>query len=435
MDSDKKRFCSQPLQQYDRLQGWLFTSFLESQSTEPRQSLMQILVVWLSGYWSYSNDAIKISLSLPAACQSSSILVFMMLIKYESATPSLSSLANFLTVEDIELVFPTQPMPRKQKNLTFRSKKHFDALISNPEKRRIYEKDVDISRVPLIFHSCGYGKGFYDLPRNDMELLDWLEKSRWSLRRSLSDQSGRLEIYYIEVDADKVTVEECLELLKRIDLCESRFIACSVEEPSLFCADLNKSDVTRLEASNGISRVYPRGRLRVEDAFEVFEGGEGEICDCISYNTTIAGLAGAGRDVEALLMFKYMQKVNLRPTELTFVSVTGLCSCARIAIQVHAQAIKVGYENCTSVRNAAMTMYSTCGELDTAHMVFQEMQEKDIVSWNTIITGYAQGHLAGAAILAYLQMQSEGILPDEFTVGSLLASTEMLVSVEMILVF
>ncbi|KAK1358604.1 Pentatricopeptide repeat-containing protein [Heracleum sosnowskyi] len=322
---------------------------------------------------------------------------------------------------------------RKQKNLTFRSKKHFDALISNPEKRRIYKKDVDISRVPLIFHSRGYGHGFYDLPRNDMELLDWLEESRWSLR-PVVDKSGRLEIYYIEVDADKVTVEECLELLKRIDLCESRFIACSVKEPSLFYADLNKSDVTRLEASNGISRVYPRGRrLRVEDAFEVFEGGEGEICDCISYNAMIAGLAGAGRDVEALLMFKDMQKVHLRPTELTFVGVMGLCSCARIAIQVHAQAIKIGYENCTSVRNAAMTMYSTCGELDTAHMVFREMQEKDTVSWNTIITGYAQGHLAGAAILAYLQMQSEGIRPDEFTVGSLLASTEMLVSVEMIL--
>lgn len=171
----------------------------------------------------------------------------------------------------------------------------------------------------------------------------------------------------------------------------------------------------------------------VEDAYEVFEGGEGEVCDCISYNAMIAGLAGAGRDIEALSMFKDMQEVHLRPTELTFVSVMGLCSCARIAVQVHAQAIKIGFENCTSVRNAAMTMYSTCGDLDTAHMVFQEMQEKDTVSWNTIITGYAQGHLAGSAILAYLHMQSEGIRPDEFTVGSLLASTEMLVSVEMIL--
>ncbi|XP_017235232.1 pentatricopeptide repeat-containing protein At3g49740 [Daucus carota subsp. sativus] len=171
----------------------------------------------------------------------------------------------------------------------------------------------------------------------------------------------------------------------------------------------------------------------VEDAYKVFEVGEGEGCDCISYNAMIAGLASAGRDVEALCIFKDMQEVQLRPTELTFVSVLGLCSCARIAIQVHAQIMKIGYENCTSVRNAAMTMYSTCGDLDTAHTIFQEMQEKDTISWNAIITGYAQRNLAGAAILAYQQMQSEGIRPDEFTVGSLLASTEMLFSVEMIL--
>ncbi|KAK1358595.1 hypothetical protein POM88_043069 [Heracleum sosnowskyi] len=273
-----------------------------------------------------------------------------------------------------------------------------------------------------------------------MELLDWLEESRWSLRPGLVDKSGQLEIYYIEVDADKVTVEECLELLKRIDLCESRFIACSVKEPSLFYADLNKSDVTRLEASNGISRVYPRGRrLRVEDAFEVFEGGEGEICDCISYNAMIAGLVGAGRDVEALLMFKDMQKVHLRPTELTFVSVMGLCSCARIAIQVSWNTIITGYAQ-GHLAGAAILAYLqmqskgirpdefTVGSL-LARTEMLEMQEKD----STIITGYAQEHLAGAAILAYLQMQSEGIRPDEFTVGSLLASTEMLVSVEMIL--
>ncbi|KAF1001525.1 hypothetical protein AG4045_023993 [Apium graveolens] len=160
----------------------------------------------------------------------------------------------------------------------------------------------------------------------------------------------------------------------------------------------------------------------------------------------LLGVRRMGREI-AFGLFRRMGVVGVRRDNYTFASVLSLC-CGEIegfGRGVHSLVIKteLPYKytrklsklamNCTSVRNAAMTMYSTCGDLDTAHLVFQEMQEKDTVSWNTIITGYAQGHLAGAAILAYLQMQSEGIRPDEFTVGSLLASTEMLVSVEMIL--
>lgn len=170
----------------------------------------------------------------------------------------------------------------------------------------------------------------------------------------------------------------------------------------------------------------------VADAYEVFEEAEDDVHDQITYNAMIAGLASVGRDVEAFHMFKDMQDVCLRPTELTFVSVMSLCSCARVATQVHAQAIKIGFEVCTSVSNATITMYSTCGDLGAAHMVFGELKEKDTVSWNTIITGYAQGNLGRAAISTYLQMQREGIEPDEFTIGSVLASTELLIAVEMI---
>ncbi|KAK1352237.1 hypothetical protein POM88_053501 [Heracleum sosnowskyi] len=91
--------------------------------------------------------------------------------------------------------------------------------------------------------------GVYFFLQDDIELLDWLKESRPSLRNR-----------YFKVDADKVTVEKCLELLKGID-CESRFLACSVEEPSFFFALLNEDDATRLKASDGISGIYRRPRL------------------------------------------------------------------------------------------------------------------------------------------------------------------------------
>ncbi|XP_059624046.1 pentatricopeptide repeat-containing protein At3g49740 [Cornus florida] len=170
----------------------------------------------------------------------------------------------------------------------------------------------------------------------------------------------------------------------------------------------------------------------VTDAYQVFEEAEGKACDQITYNVMIAGLVNTGRGEEAFLMFREMQEVCLRPTELTFVSVLSSCSCERVGYNVHAQTIQMGFESFTSVSNAAITMYSNFGDLRAAHMVFQRLEEKDLVSWNTIITSYAQGSLGGEAILAYLQMRREGIAPDEFTIGSLLGSSDSLVVVEMI---
>ncbi|KAL6985003.1 hypothetical protein U1Q18_018384 [Sarracenia purpurea var. burkii] len=170
----------------------------------------------------------------------------------------------------------------------------------------------------------------------------------------------------------------------------------------------------------------------VSDAFEVFEEAEGAVYDQITYNAMIAGLVSIGRDKEALIMFIEMQNACLRPTELTFVSIMSSCLCARIGHQVYAQAIKMGFEMCTSVSNAAVTMYSSCGDLDAARLVFARLEKKDIVSWNTMITSYAQGNLGGVATSVYVQMQRSGIEPDEFTIGSLLVSTESIEIVGMI---
>ncbi|KAK4843009.1 hypothetical protein QYF36_002731 [Acer negundo] len=171
----------------------------------------------------------------------------------------------------------------------------------------------------------------------------------------------------------------------------------------------------------------------VSDAYMVFEEAKSCVCDHISFNVMMDGLASYGRVEEALLMFKKMLDASLRPSELTFVSVfSAASSCARVGCQIHTQALKIGFEACTSVSNAAITMYSTCSDINAAHMIFEKLEEKDLVTWNTIISSYALGNLGRSSILAYLEMQRAGIKPDEFTFGSLLASSEFAETAEMI---
>lgn len=169
----------------------------------------------------------------------------------------------------------------------------------------------------------------------------------------------------------------------------------------------------------------------LEGAYEVFEGTEAEVHDQITYNVMIDGLVWVRRNEEALLMFIDMKRACLSPSELTFVSIMSSCSFIRDAQQVHSQAIKLGFESCTLVGNSTITMYSSCGEFQAANAVFQMLREKDLISWNAIISSYVQGNFGKSAVLAFLQMQRTGIGPDEFTFGSLLGVSEFIEIVEM----
>ncbi|GER33105.1 pentatricopeptide repeat-containing protein [Striga asiatica] len=168
------------------------------------------------------------------------------------------------------------------------------------------------------------------------------------------------------------------------------------------------------------------------DACEVFNEVGREFGDEITYNAVIAGLVSMEMDEEALLAFKEMIAACLKPTELTFVSVMGVCFSSEIAGQVYGQAIKMKLGESTSVNNAAITMYSKCGDANTAYLVFLRLVEKDSVSWNAIITSYAEQNLSKDAIFAFKMMQRSGIEPDEFTIGSLLSTSNSLQIVEMI---
>ncbi|KAK6923173.1 Pentatricopeptide repeat [Dillenia turbinata] len=181
---------------------------------------------------------------------------------------------------------------------------------------------------------------------------------------------------------------------------------------------------------NALLTMYFRCGI-VLDAYELFEESYFR-CNQITYNAMIAGLVSMERNEEAMMMFVSMLRAGVRPTDLTFVSILSSCVSENVGHQVHGHAVKTGYISCTCVSNAAITMYTNVGNFHAAEMIFQYVEMKDLVTWNAMITCYAQRNCDGLAHLAYLQMQRAGIKPDEFTFGSLLASADLLEVVEMI---
>ncbi|KAM0059131.1 putative tetratricopeptide-like helical domain superfamily [Helianthus debilis subsp. tardiflorus] len=214
-----------------------------------------------------------------------------------------------------------------------------------------------------------------------------------------------------------------------LSLCCSELIGFGTEVHALV---VKTGFLGRASVTNALITMYFNCGNAAQ-AYKVFDGTEETVRDQITYNAMIGGLVSLGRDEHAFKMFINMQKVGFSPTERTFASVMGSCSSEQAAIQVHAHAIKTGYNDFNSVSNAAITMYSSCGDLQAAQMVFERLNEKDRVSWNTMITSYAQENLSRDAMLAYLQMQQQGIEADEFTIGSLLSTSDSVVCIDKIL--
>ncbi|XP_047317292.1 putative pentatricopeptide repeat-containing protein At2g01510 [Impatiens glandulifera] len=116
------------------------------------------------------------------------------------------------------------------------------------------------------------------------------------------------------------------------------------------------------------------------------------IKDSVTYNAMITGYSKDGFHMEAVEVFIEMQNLRFKPSEFTF---AGLL-CASIGLadlalgqQMHALVLKANYVDDVFVGNALLDFYSKCKCVDEAKRLFYGMPERDAVSYNVLITGYA----------------------------------------------
>ncbi|KAE8690022.1 Pentatricopeptide repeat-containing protein [Hibiscus syriacus] len=76
--------------------------------------------------------------------------------------------------------------------------------------------------------------------------------------------------------------------------------------------------------------------------------------------------------------------------------------------------------------NRAIEAYGECGCLDDARGLFDEMPERNGGSWNSMITAYARNGFHESALCLFSEMIREGIVPNVFSVVSVLGSCGIL---------
>ncbi|KAK4478087.1 hypothetical protein RD792_017352 [Penstemon davidsonii] len=122
--------------------------------------------------------------------------------------------------------------------------------------------------------------------------------------------------------------------------------------------------------------------------------------DTASTSFTIRYLSQQGKFPEALSLYVQMHGSGLLPN--TFAVSSALKASARIlckvgGVMIHGQVKKLGLCKVVFVQTALLDFYSKIGDMEVARNVFDEITERNVVSWNSILAGYVRcGDLAMA---------------------------------------
>ncbi|KAK4406077.1 Pentatricopeptide repeat-containing protein [Sesamum angolense] len=140
--------------------------------------------------------------------------------------------------------------------------------------------------------------------------------------------------------------------------------------------------------------------------------------DQIAWNAIIAGFSNFGIGEEALMCFSKMRLAGFAIDFFTFSSVLkalGNSSALDEGKQIHALVFKTGYIMNLYVQNGLVSMYARCGKIEDAKKVFSSMDEHDLISWNSLLTGCAQHGYGREAIQMFERMRESGVKPNGTT--------------------
>ncbi|XP_052173040.1 pentatricopeptide repeat-containing protein At1g74630 [Diospyros lotus] len=141
--------------------------------------------------------------------------------------------------------------------------------------------------------------------------------------------------------------------------------------------------------------------------------------DDVSWSSMIVGFAHNGCFDEAFGFFRELQRVGIRPNEVSLTGVLSACAQAgafEFGKILHAYIQKSGLLWIVTVNNALLDTYSKCGNVAMARLVFDGMPgKKSIVTWTSMMAGLAMQGYGKEAIQLFDEMERSGIRPDGIT--------------------
>ncbi|KAF6135208.1 hypothetical protein GIB67_035279 [Kingdonia uniflora] len=155
--------------------------------------------------------------------------------------------------------------------------------------------------------------------------------------------------------------------------------------------------------------------------------------DEVSWTSMIVGFADHGCPDQALNLLQDMMDAKYRPDQVAIAAILTACSSLSSLWKgkdVHEYALRVRITKDTVVGGALVNMYSKCRFLTYARRIFESMPRKDLVSWSSLISGYAKNEYVEDSLMLFHKMMFVGLKTDAFVISSLLGMTAKLTKIK-----
>ncbi|KAL4198335.1 hypothetical protein AMTRI_Chr03g45380 [Amborella trichopoda] len=142
-----------------------------------------------------------------------------------------------------------------------------------------------------------------------------------------------------------------------------------------------------------------------------------------TFSSIISALAQNQLHFEAIYHFKSMLLHGHRPTEFSLpcaITAAGSAQYELTARALHALSVKSGLDGVVYVGSALVDMYAKLGDIFCACKMFDEMPERNVVTWGGLISGLVYGGLCTEAVCAFKRALEEGVGVNESVLSSVM---------------
>ncbi|XP_065854906.1 pentatricopeptide repeat-containing protein At1g71460, chloroplastic [Euphorbia lathyris] len=145
--------------------------------------------------------------------------------------------------------------------------------------------------------------------------------------------------------------------------------------------------------------------------------------NAISWTALMSGYASNGRLEQALRSVAWMQQEGFRPDVVTVATAIPICAklkALKHGKEIHAYAVKNWFFPNVSVTTSLIKMYSTCEVLRYSVKLFDTMENRNVISWTSMIDSYVENACINEALQVFRSMQLSKHRPDTVVIARML---------------